>query len=176
MTDIDLNATKASTLDQNLDAIMHNIHVLYDISKVLPHPYDAYNEATSKLLHDFAAVAFSVKAEVAKLTEERDGLAAVFGAEERGAMIDGLILLRQNALQRKMVNPESTSDIQADEAARLIATLGDPNWPTAILAARDAEKKAEGWDEGAQYVLDMYDFGPYRDKNPYRTPQQGEQA
>lgn len=30
---------------------------------------------------------------------------------------------------------------------------------------------AAAWDEGAQYVLDMYDFEPYRKKNPYRFPE-----
>jgi hypothetical protein len=31
-----------------------------------------------------------------------------------------------------------------------------------------ARIRAEAWDQGAQYVLDMYDFEPYRSKNPYR--------
>lgn len=39
----------------------------------------------------------------------------------------------------------------------------------AILASPViARIRADAWDEGAQYVLDMYDFEPYRSKNPYR--------
>jgi hypothetical protein len=39
----------------------------------------------------------------------------------------------------------------------------------AILASPViARVRAEAWDQGAQYVLDMYDFEPYRSKNPYR--------
>lgn len=48
-------------IEKDLDVIMHGIHNLYDISKALPHPYDAYNDQTNMLLHDFAKVAFKVK-------------------------------------------------------------------------------------------------------------------
>jgi hypothetical protein len=127
-------------------------------------------------------------AEVAKLTEERNGLAAVntqlvkIGTGELRHMFRGQC-------------PDEVEGFDVRDPGCPACGLLDAI-PTATLAARDAEKKAEGWDEGysagrnpmrygdpGYYTWDDHDGTWYQKPgvdpqrtNPYRTPQQGEQG
>jgi hypothetical protein len=51
----------AGHLQVALDAHMVGLHTLYDVAKVLPHPYDAFRGMASKLLHDFAGTGVALR-------------------------------------------------------------------------------------------------------------------
>jgi hypothetical protein len=108
------------------------------------------------------------EAEVARVAQERDGLAAVIEKVAETKQKLGL------GYPRAAVN-----GIAYDAYIELDAALA--TYPTATLAARDAEKKAEGWDEGADaqwaayYAEQQITDDAVNYPNPYRaTPQQGE--
>jgi hypothetical protein len=63
---------RSEQIERQLDGIMAGIHTLYDISRALPHPYDAYNDQTNRLLHDFAGVAFGIKSYIGRLELDRE--------------------------------------------------------------------------------------------------------
>jgi hypothetical protein len=102
-------------------------------------------------------------AEADRLEKERDGLAAVI-AEARGTIPE--------------TNPELLDHGYGIDAGELLAVLTAT--PAATLAARDAEKKAEGWSEAVRYLNAHIGSQVVTDEalaqNPYRTPQQGEQG
>lgn len=88
-------------------------------------------------------------AEAVKAQTERDGLAAVIDA--------GKYTFGSESDNRFGFTPIAATD------------------PTATLAARDAEKKAEAWDEGYSAGVSMlYSASGAEIPNPYRTPRQGE--
>lgn len=47
-------ATRAQII-RDLDGLLFGLHVLYDIGKALPHPYDAIGDQANRLLHDGAS-------------------------------------------------------------------------------------------------------------------------
>jgi hypothetical protein len=111
------------------------------------------------------------EAEVARVTQERDGLAAVI--DEGFKAFDNLSLRGGGSGPGE---PWLKVNIIVFDAA--LATLTAA--PAATLAARDAEKKAEGWDEGAgaqwaaYYAEQQITDDAVNYPNPYRTEQQGE--
>ena len=46
---------------RDLDGIMSWLHTMHDITKVLPHPYDAVDDMALRMLHDFPGFAFTLK-------------------------------------------------------------------------------------------------------------------
>jgi hypothetical protein len=119
---------------------------------------------------DYARDAKQAHIRAEELQQERDELAAVVAEATKvaEALREGYPYAAVNAIAYR-------SYVALDTA---LTTN-----PAATLAARDAEKKAEGWDEGRQSVgedlLRPADSNGSRTPttNPYRaTPQQGEQG
>jgi len=96
-------------------------------------------------------------AEVAKIEGQRDE--AQRERDQYAAVIDVVAAIVDS---RKALNGnDAVMDVRV-----ALAQL-----PPATLAARDAERKAEGWDEGAAQCDSRWRKVT---ANPYRTPQQGE--
>ena len=52
-------------LDDALDSMMTSALTIYDVAKVLPHPYDAVADMANHWAHDFVEVALRAKKELA---------------------------------------------------------------------------------------------------------------
>ena len=122
-------------------------------------------DAPTNAQFDIAIELVNARAEVVRLTKERDGLTAVI-ASALGIFGRSIGLPMWRTLDK------------------IVLALRHAD-PTATLAARDTEKKAEGWDEGYETGYDDRlfddrgssgdpDAHEYPHSNPYRTPQQGE--
>lgn len=56
-----LRQVEAADILRRMDNFMLQVHSIYDVGKVTPHPYDAVGNMAKSLLHDYANFAFTVR-------------------------------------------------------------------------------------------------------------------
>lgn len=78
-------------LQRRINGHILRLYTLYDVAKVLPHPYDAFKEQANGLLHDFNGLASSINSYLAvslsELVKSRERV-AVLEAQNREALAD----------------------------------------------------------------------------------------